>query len=58
MAVPKQRTPRSSTRKRRSAWKAQRPELATVQLDGRTYRVPYQLVPAYRRGLLPPPDQP
>ncbi|MDA0563854.1 50S ribosomal protein L32 [Streptomonospora sp. S1-112] len=57
MAVPKQRKPRSSTRKRRSAWKAERPELATIQLDGRTVRVPYRLVPAYRRGLLPPPER-
>lgn len=56
MAVPKRKTSRSNTRKRRSAWKAATPALAEVTLDGRTVLVPYRLVPAYRRGLLPVPD--
>ncbi|MFW5418898.1 50S ribosomal protein L32 [Nocardiopsis sp. CNT-189] len=56
MAVPKRKTSRSNTRKRRSAWKAERPQLVEVTVGGRTARVPYRLVPAYRRGLLPLPD--
>lgn len=56
MAVPKRRTSRSRTRHRRARWTARAPELVTVTLAGRRYRVPRTLVPAYRRGLLPPPD--
>lgn len=55
MAVPKRRTSRANTRSRRAQWKATAPDLVTVRLDGREYRVPRRLVRAYRRGLLPPP---
>ena len=53
MAVPKRKTSRSNTRTRRSQWKATTPELITVHIRGREYRVPRNLVRAYRRGLLP-----
>ena len=56
MAVPKRRTSRANTRHRRARWKATPPELVTIRLDGREHRVPRRLVPAYRRGLLPPPE--
>ncbi|MEU3017450.1 MULTISPECIES: 50S ribosomal protein L32 [unclassified Nocardiopsis] len=56
MAVPKRRKSRSNTRTRRSQWKAAPPELVTLHLRGREYRVPRGLVAAYRRGLVPPPD--
>ncbi|GAB3495005.1 50S ribosomal protein L32 [Nocardiopsis coralliicola] len=56
MAVPKRRTSRSRTRTRRSQWKADRPALTTVHLNGRPYRVPRALTRAYERGLLPPPS--
>jgi large subunit ribosomal protein L32 len=55
MAVPKRRTSRANTRSRRAQWKATAPDLVPITLDGRQYRVPRRLVPAYRRGLLPPP---
>ncbi|ANY07357.1 50S ribosomal protein L32 [Pseudonocardia sp. HH130630-07] len=55
MAVPKRRTSRANTRHRRSQWKAQAPDLVPLTLDGRRHLVPRRLVPAYRRGLLPPP---
>ncbi|ALE81854.1 LSU ribosomal protein L32p [Pseudonocardia sp. Ae406_Ps2] len=55
MAVPKRRTSRSNTRHRRSQWKATTPDLVPVTLEGRRHLVPRALVPAYRRGLLPPP---
>ncbi|MFC0042275.1 50S ribosomal protein L32 [Actinomadura rayongensis] len=53
MAVPKRRTSRANTRARRARWKAERPGLVTVTVDGRTVRVPRRLVRAYERGLLP-----
>ncbi|TCK20280.1 50S ribosomal protein L32 [Pseudonocardia endophytica] len=55
MAVPKRRLSRANTRTRRARWKAARPDLVPVTLDGRKHLVPRNLVPAYRRGLLPPP---
>lgn len=57
MAVPKRRTSRSNTRHRRARWTATPPELVTIRRHGREYRVPRRLVPAYRRGLLAPPDE-
>lgn len=56
MAVPKRRTSRANTRHRRSQWKARTPDLVPVVLEGRRHLVPAALVPAYRRGLLPPPS--
>ncbi|WP_165984748.1 50S ribosomal protein L32 [Streptomyces sp. YIM 98790] len=56
MAVPKRKMSRSNTRHRRARWKAAAPQLVTVTVDGRTFRVPRSLVPAYRRGLLRPED--
>lgn len=54
MAVPKRRMSRSRTRKRRSTWRAETPELVTIEIAGSRHRVPRHLVPAYRRGLLRP----
>ncbi|MFV2195013.1 MULTISPECIES: 50S ribosomal protein L32 [unclassified Nocardiopsis] len=56
MAVPKRRMSRANTRTRRSQWKAQTPDLVTVHLRGREYRVPRNLVRAYERGYLSPPE--
>lgn len=56
MAVPKRKMSRSNTRTRRSQWKARTPDLVTLHLGGREYRVPRNLVAAYRRGLLPLPE--
>jgi len=56
MAVPKRRMSRSNTRTRRSQWKAATPDLVTLTVGGRGYRVPRNLVRAYRRGLLPLPE--
>ncbi|MET7640034.1 50S ribosomal protein L32 [Streptomyces sp. NPDC005438] len=58
MAVPKRKTSRSNTRHRRAQWKASRPQLVPLTLNGRTYQVPPHLVPAYRRGLLSVEDLP
>ena len=57
MAVPKRRTSRSRTRSRRAHWKATPPALVPITLAGRRYLVPHRLVPAYRSGLLAPPDR-
>jgi large subunit ribosomal protein L32 len=54
MAVPKRRTSRSNTRHRRSQWKATRPDLVPVTVDGRTHHVPRPLVRAVQRGLVDP----
>ncbi len=54
MAVPKRKMSRSNTRHRRAQWQASTPELVTITIDGREHRVPRNLVPAYRRGLLRP----
>ena len=56
MAVPKRRMSRANTRTRRSQWKATAPELVTVRMRGREYRVPRNLLRAYERGLLPLPE--
>jgi large subunit ribosomal protein L32 len=50
MAVPKRRTSRSNTRHRRSAWKATRPDLVPISVDGETHHVPRRLVRAVERG--------
>jgi len=52
MAVPKRRTSRSNTRHRRSQWKASRPDLVPVTIDGEVHQVPRSLVRAAHRGLL------
>jgi large subunit ribosomal protein L32 len=56
MAVPKRKMSRSNTRHRRAQWKAAAPRLVPVTVDGVSHLVPQHLVPAYRRGLLPPED--
>ncbi|MFO6451296.1 MULTISPECIES: 50S ribosomal protein L32 [unclassified Aeromicrobium] len=52
MAVPKRKLSRSSTRHRRSSWKATAADLVPVEIDGRVHRVPRRLVKAAHRGLL------
>lgn len=54
MAVPKRRTSRSNTRHRRAQWKATPPDLVPVIVDGRTHRVPRNLIRAVQRGLVNP----
>lgn len=54
MAVPKRRTSRSNTRHRRAAWRARRPELVPVTVDGTDHLVPRGLVKAVHRGLIDP----
>ncbi|MGP3999549.1 50S ribosomal protein L32 [Streptomyces sp. 8N706] len=54
MAVPKRKMSRSNTRHRRAQWKANAPELVPITVDGRVYKVPRRLIPAYQRGLLHP----
>ena len=54
MAVPKRRTSRSNTRHRRSQWKASRPNLVAVSVDGVIHQVPRALVRAVHRGLVDP----
>lgn len=54
MAVPKRRTSRSNTRHRRSQWKAARPDLVPVVVDGQQHRVPRRLVRAVQSGLVDP----
>jgi large subunit ribosomal protein L32 len=54
MAVPKRRTSRANTRSRRSQWKAQRPDLVPIVIDGRGHLVPRRLVRAYATGVLRP----
>ncbi|MDF3288073.1 MULTISPECIES: 50S ribosomal protein L32 [Streptomyces] len=56
MAVPKRRMSRSNTRHRRAQWKASRPDLVPITVDGSVYQVPRRLVKAYQRGLLDPRD--
>ncbi|WP_431930066.1 50S ribosomal protein L32 [Nonomuraea jabiensis] len=52
MAVPKRKTSRSNTRHRRSQWKATRPDLVPITVNGRHLLVPRRLVRAYHRGLI------
>lgn len=52
MAVPKRKMSRSNTRSRRSQWKATRPGLVPVNVNGREVHVPRRLVKAYQRGLI------
>ncbi|GAB3661292.1 50S ribosomal protein L32 [Actinocorallia lasiicapitis] len=54
MAVPKRRTSRSRTRTRRAQWKAPRPDLVPIEIDGTTHHVPRRLVRAYQGGLIQP----
>jgi large subunit ribosomal protein L32 len=54
MAVPKRKKSRSNTRKRRSQWKAARPDLVPITVEGRRILVPRNLVRAYQTGLLRP----
>jgi large subunit ribosomal protein L32 len=54
MAVPKRRTSRANTRSRRSQWKARRPELVPIVVDGEKLLVPRRLVRAYATGVLRP----
>ena len=55
MAVPKRRLSRSSTRSRRSRWKATPVPLTTARTPaGRTLEVPRRLVRAVERGLVDP----
>ncbi|MFI9270872.1 50S ribosomal protein L32 [Kitasatospora sp. NPDC052896] len=54
MAVPKRKTSRSNTRHRRAQWKATRPDLVPITVDGREHLVPRHLVRAYQRGLITP----
>lgn len=56
MAVPKRRTSRSNTRHRRAQWKAARPDLVPVTVDGQEHRVPRALVRAVQRGYVDPTD--
>ena len=52
MAVPKRKKSRANTRTRRARWKAPRPDLVEVHIDGRPALVPRRLVKAFRRGLV------
>ena len=52
MAVPKRKVSRSNTRHRRSQWKAKRPDLVPVVVDGRRQLIPRKLVAAAHRGYL------
>lgn len=52
MAVPKRKLSRSNTRHRRSAWKASKPDLVPITVEGREVKVPRRLVKAAQRGLI------
>ncbi|MCH1865788.1 50S ribosomal protein L32 [Nocardioides sp. CFH 31398] len=54
MAVPKRRTSRTNTRTRRAQWKAPRPDLVPVRVDGVTHQVPRRLLRAVELGLVDP----
>jgi large subunit ribosomal protein L32 len=55
MAVPKRKLSRSSTRSRRSQWKATAVPLVRARTpDGRTVEVPRRLAHAVERGLVDP----
>lgn len=44
MAVPKRKKSRSTTRARRSQWKATVPDLVPIKVDGETRLVPRRLM--------------
>ncbi len=50
MAVPKHKTSRSNTRKRRSQWKAPAPDLVPITVDGKRELVPRRLVRHFQRS--------
>jgi large subunit ribosomal protein L32 len=52
MALPKRRMSRANTRSRRAQWKAERPELVNVTVNGRQHKVPRRLLKAARLGLI------
>jgi large subunit ribosomal protein L32 len=52
MAVPKRRMSRSNTRSRRAQWKAEKPELVSVNVAGQKHKVPRRLLKAARLGLI------
>jgi large subunit ribosomal protein L32 len=54
VAVPKRKTSRSNTRHRRAQWKAHRPDLVPITVNGRRLLVPRRLVRAYQRDLIDP----
>lgn len=54
MAVPKGRTSRANSRSRRARWKARRPDLVPITIDGEPHLVPRKLVRAYATGVLRP----
>lgn len=54
MAVPKRRLSRANTRSRRAQWKTVAPDLVTVTVGGRRYRVPRRLVRGIRLGVIDP----
>ena len=54
MAVPKRKKSRGNTRKRRSQWKASRPDMVPITVEGRRILVPRALVRAYHEGLVRP----
>jgi len=54
VAVPKRKMSRSSTRARRSQWKAVATPLVPVVVRGEAHLVPRRLVRAVERGLVDP----
>src|SRR5262249_53512772 len=50
MAVPKRRMSRANTRSRRAQWKAERPQLVNVTVNGQQHKVPRRLLKAARLG--------
>lgn len=52
MAVPKRRMSRANTRTRRAQWKAETPQLVTVNVAGQAHKVPRRLLKAARLGLV------
>ncbi|MCI1219431.1 MAG: 50S ribosomal protein L32 [Bifidobacterium sp.] len=57
MALPKYKTSRANTHARRSQWRAEVPQLATVRTpEGETVQVPQTLAAAVRKGYVKPED--
>lgn len=52
MAVPKRKKSRSTTRHRRSQWKAKPPGLVSIVIDGKQVLVPRSYAKAAHLGLL------